>query len=117
MGRRLRATEAARSRVRHAVAKSDNQRRAECHADFHRGAHIKTERIRLTDREQLMQTGQVNANQVVRNTSDGLPVTGSMARFRAAAPFLRALILVGIVIVLIMFGLPKVLAFAAAAPL
>jgi hypothetical protein len=38
-----------------------------------------------------------------------------MARFRAAAPFLRALILVGIVIVLIMFGLPRVLAAAAAA--
>jgi len=62
-----------------------------------------------------MQTGPVNVDQVVRNTSDGLPVTGSMARFRAAAPFLRALILVGIVIVLIMFGLPRVLAIAAAA--
>ncbi len=62
-----------------------------------------------------MHTGPVTSDQVVRNTSDGLPVTGSMARFRAAAPFLRALILVGIVIVLIMFGLPKVLAAAAAA--
>ena len=62
-----------------------------------------------------MQTEPVSTNQVVRNTSDGLPVTRSMARFRAAAPFLRALILVGIVIVLIMFGLPRVLAAAAAA--
>lgn len=41
-------------------------------------------------------------------------VSRSMARFRAAAPVLRALILVGIVIVLIMFALPRVLAAAAA---
>jgi hypothetical protein len=64
-----------------------------------------------------MQTGPVNVEQVVRNTSDGLPVTGSMTRFRAAVPFLRALVLAGIVIALIMFGLPRVLAIAAAAPL
>ncbi len=44
-------------------------------------------------------------------------VSRSMARFRAAAPLLRALVLVGIVIVLIMFALPRVLAAAAAASL
>jgi hypothetical protein len=38
-----------------------------------------------------------------------------MAHFRAAAPFLRALVLVGIVIILIMFVLPGVLTAAAAA--
>ena len=64
-----------------------------------------------------MTTGTLPAEEVVRHTSDGLAVTRSMARFRAAVPFLRALILVGIVIVLIMFGLPRVLAIAAAAPL
>lgn len=62
-----------------------------------------------------MTTGSVPAEQIVRHTSTGLPVTRSMTRFRAAVPFLRALVLVGIVIVLIMFGLPRVLAIAAAA--
>lgn len=41
-------------------------------------------------------------------------VSRTMARFRAAAPVLRVLVLVGIVIVLIMFGLPRILAAAAA---
>ncbi len=40
-----------------------------------------------------------------------------MTRFDVAVPFIRALILAGIVIALIMFGLPRVLAIAAAAPL
>jgi hypothetical protein len=62
-----------------------------------------------------MTTGSVPAEEIVRHTSGSLPVTRSMARFRSAVPFLRALILVGIVIVLIMFGLPRVLAIAAAA--
>ena len=64
-----------------------------------------------------MSTGSLPAEQIVRHTSDGLPVTNSMTSFRAAVPFIRALILVGIVIALIMFGLPRVLAIAAAAPL
>jgi len=64
-----------------------------------------------------MSTGSLPAEQIVRHTADGLPVTRSMASFRAAVPFIRALILVGIVIALIMFGLPQVLAIAAAAPL
>jgi hypothetical protein len=44
-------------------------------------------------------------------------VTRSMANLRAAVPLIRALILIGLVIVLIMFGLPSVLAIAAAATL
>ena len=52
-----------------------------------------------------------------RHISAETAVSPSMARFRAAAPLLRALILVGIVIVLIMFALPRVLAIAAAASL
>jgi hypothetical protein len=49
-----------------------------------------------------------------RHNDADTSVSRSMARFRAAAPLLRALILVGIVIVLIMFALPRVLAAAAA---
>ena len=64
-----------------------------------------------------MSTGSLPAEQIVRNTADGLPVSDSMASFRGAVPLIRALILVGIVIALIMFGLPRVLAIAAAAPL
>ena len=40
-----------------------------------------------------------------------------MAMFRAALPLVRALILAGLAVVLILFGLPAVLAFAAAATL
>lgn len=64
-----------------------------------------------------MSTGSLPAEQLVRHTSDGLPVTRSMTRFDFAVPLIRALILAGIVIALIMFGLPRVLAIAAAAPL
>lgn len=40
-----------------------------------------------------------------------------MTTFRAALPFVRAIILAGLAIVLILFGLPAVLAFGAVAPL
>jgi hypothetical protein len=62
-----------------------------------------------------MSTGSLPAEHISRHNARSLPVTRSMARFRAAAPLLRALILVGVVIVLIMFALPRVLAIAAAA--
>jgi multisubunit Na+/H+ antiporter MnhC subunit len=55
--------------------------------------------------------------EIERHNEVDTAVSRSMARFRAAAPLLRALILVGIVIVLIMFALPRVLAIAAAASL
>jgi hypothetical protein len=60
-----------------------------------------------------MSTGMLPSEPLLRHTADGLSVTGSMALLRAAAPFIRALILAGIVTALIMFGLPAVLAIAA----
>jgi len=56
-------------------------------------------------------------DEMERHIDGDTAVSRSMARFRAAAPLLRALILVGIVIILIMFALPRVLAIAAAASL
>ncbi len=64
-----------------------------------------------------MTTGSLPANSETRHNTDDLPVTTAMARSSVALPFIRALILAGIVIVLIMFGLPRVLAIAAAASL
>ena len=61
-----------------------------------------------------MSSGTLPAEQVARHRSDGLDVTRSMTVLRAAAPFLRALILATIVTALIMVGLPAVLAIAAA---
>ena len=55
--------------------------------------------------------------EVPRHSPETPAVSRSMARFRAAAPIVRALILVAIVIVLIMFALPRVLAIAAASSL
>jgi hypothetical protein len=40
-----------------------------------------------------------------------------MATFRAALPIVRAVVLAGLAVILILFGLPAVLAFAAASPL
>jgi hypothetical protein len=60
-----------------------------------------------------MSTGILPAEPTVRHTSDGLSVTRSMVVLRAAAPFIRALILAGIVTALIMIGLPAVLRAAA----
>jgi len=64
-----------------------------------------------------MSTGSPDPQPQVRHTAGGLAVTRSMATIRAALPFVRALILAGLAIVLILFGLPAVLAFAAAATL
>jgi hypothetical protein len=64
-----------------------------------------------------MSSGTLPAEQIVRHSSDGLPVTRTMTVLRAAAPFIRALILAGIVTAIIMIGLPRVLAIAAAASL
>lgn len=54
------------------------------------------------------------AEPVMRHTADRMPVTRTMTQFRAAVPFVRAVILAGIVTVLIMIGLPAVLTIAAA---
>ena len=62
----------------------------------------------------MSSTGMLPADQLARHRSDGMPVISSMAVLRAAAPFLRALILAGIVTAIIMIGLPAVLAIAAA---
>jgi hypothetical protein len=61
--------------------------------------------------------GRSHSTGVVRHSTDALAVTGSMITFRAALPIVRALILAGLAVVLILFGLPAVLAFAAASPL
>lgn len=62
-----------------------------------------------------MTTSSLPAKQDMRHNADGRSVTSEMARWSVALPFIRALILAAIVIFLIMFGLPRVLAFAAAA--
>jgi hypothetical protein len=62
-------------------------------------------------------TTEVPIVDVARHSAESPAVTPAMARIRAAAPFLRALVLVAIVIVLIMFALPRVLAIAAATSL
>lgn len=64
-----------------------------------------------------MTTGSLPAQPVVRHSRDELRVTGTMASLRAAMPFIRAVILAGVVTTLIMFGLPAVLAIASAASL
>jgi hypothetical protein len=62
-----------------------------------------------------MTTRTLTPESEARHKTSDVAVTGTMARWSFALPFIRALILAGIVIVLIMFGLPRVLAFAAAA--
>ena len=64
-----------------------------------------------------MTTSTLSSEHEVRHNADERPVTSAMARWSVALPLIRALILVAIVVVLIMFGLPRVLGFAAAAPL
>jgi hypothetical protein len=61
-----------------------------------------------------MSTGIFPRERIARHTVAAMPVTRSMAVLRAAVPFLRALILAGLVTALIMVGLPAVLAIAAA---
>lgn len=60
-------------------------------------------------------TGRLPDAPVVRHSSASLDVTGSMSTIHSAMPFVRALILAGLVAGLIMLGLPAVLAIAAAA--
>ncbi len=52
-----------------------------------------------------------------RNTARPMRVTRSMTLLRAAAPFVRAVILASLVTALIMIGLPAVLAIARSASL
>ena len=54
-------------------------------------------------------------NDQSRHTSSALPVTGSMETLRAAMPFVRVLVLAGLVILLVMVVLPAMLGIAAAA--
>ena len=63
-----------------------------------------------------MSTGRLPLQQTVRHSPTGLAVTRSMATVRAALPFLRALLLAGLVIILIMIGFPAILAISAATP-
>jgi hypothetical protein len=65
--------------------------------------------------ETHMTTGPVQVDQLVRHTPRTLAVPLSMETVRAALPLVRALILALIVTLLIMVGLPQLLAAAAAA--
>jgi hypothetical protein len=62
-----------------------------------------------------MSTSQVPVEHVVRHTPRSLVVPHTMQTVRAAYPILRALFLALIVTLLIMVGLPQLLAAAAAA--
>jgi len=62
-----------------------------------------------------MSSGSVPAERVVRHTPRALVVPLTMQTVRAAYPLIRALILATIVTLLIMVGLPQLLAAAAAA--
>lgn len=62
-------------------------------------------------------TAPTSTRVIVRHSTDAVAVTPSMTTFRAALPLVRALVLAGLAVALILFGLPAVLAFAAAAPL
>jgi len=62
-----------------------------------------------------MTTSSLHAEHDTRHNVDDRSVTTAMARWSVALPFIRALILAAIVVFLIMFGLPRVLAIAAAA--
>lgn len=61
-----------------------------------------------------MSTGPVPVGSHVRHTQRGLAVPMSMSTVRSAIPLIRALILATIVTLLIMVGLPTLLAAAAA---
>lgn len=62
-------------------------------------------------------SGGRRSTELVRHSTGALAVTRSMTTFRAALPLVRALILAGLAVVLILFGLPAVLSAAAASPL
>ena len=63
-----------------------------------------------------MTTSSLQAEHDARHNADDRSVTSAMARWSVALPFIRALILAGIVIFLIMFGLPRVLGTPTPAP-
>ena len=62
-----------------------------------------------------MSTSPIPVDPLVRHTSRSLAVPLSMNAVRAAFPLIRALILATVVTLLIMIGLPTLLAAAAAA--
>jgi hypothetical protein len=62
-----------------------------------------------------MTTGPVSADRAARHTDRALDVPLPMESVRAAFPIIRALVLATIVTLLIMVGLPQLLAAAAAA--
>ena len=62
-----------------------------------------------------MPTARRHVAAVVRHSTDPLVVTRTMATFRAAMPLVRALILAGLAVAVILFGLPAIL--SAASPL
>lgn len=62
-----------------------------------------------------MSSGPVPANRVIRHTPRPLAVPLTMQTVRAAYPLIRAVLLATIVTLLIMVGLPQLLAAAAAA--
>ena len=62
-----------------------------------------------------MTTGSIPAGRVPRHTLHARSVPLTMQTVRAALPLIRALILATIVTLLIMVGLPQLLAAAAAA--
>ena len=62
-----------------------------------------------------MSTGSIPAERYVRHTPRVLDVPLSMNTVRAVYPLIRAVILAAVVILLIMIGLPTLLAAAAAA--
>jgi hypothetical protein len=62
-----------------------------------------------------MSSGPAPAERILRNNSRPLAVPVTMQMVRTAFPLIRALILATIVTLLIMVGLPQLLAAAAAA--
>jgi hypothetical protein len=62
-----------------------------------------------------MSTESTRYPRILRHTANGMAVTRTMGTMRAAVPFVRALILATLVTLLIMVGLPAMLAIAAAA--
>jgi hypothetical protein len=62
-----------------------------------------------------MSSGSVPAGRTMRHTTKALVVPLTMQTVRAAYPLIRALVLATIVTLLIMVGLPQLLAAAAAA--
>lgn len=63
-----------------------------------------------------MSSRPVPAEQTARHTAQTLAVPLTMETVRAAMPLIRALLLATVVTVLIMIGLPTLLAAAAATP-